>query len=1275
MKRALRKIAVALGAITALTFVTAAGIVIWACLSPSGLRFLAARVLPRLPAGVSIDTVSGRLAGPLELAGIAVRTDTMELRVARAELRWNPRALLDRTFDVEGLDVSGVDVVALAGIEPREPAEPLRLPERIELPVDVRVAAASIDAIRYFASPGTEPLAIEHVSAAGRLDGDALEVGELSVHAPLFDVSAAVSVVPRVPYVISGRLEWVVRPAGYPEVRGSAQLSGDSGLVTIEPRAAEPYEARATVRVAEPLTAPRIDGDAELTIEPAALGVTQLPVDAVHSRLSVRGPLDALEVTAHLDLAGGEIDGVTADLAARYAGDGVEVRALDLAEPVSGAALHASGRVTMDGEQPALDLTARWSNFGWPLRGDRQVRTDGGTLTLRGTLDDYTLALDGGLALADEVDGKVSASGTGGSDALRLERVEIEALRGRIAGQANVRWTPKLAGAAEVTATGIDPGVLLPGWPGQLGAHVRADAALDGDALSVALHELAVKGRLRDRPVDLDARGGYAGDTLRLDSLALRSGASSASTHGTAGSSLALEWRVESPDLADLWPGLAGRLSAHGGLSGPRARPRIGVEAHGSGLAFETSAVKDFDLAADVDVAGKAPSSLALAVAGARLPGVAAERLRLDGKGNAAHHELSLSAATSAGDAELALTGSLADPWTRAFAWTFDVGTATFGYAQLAPWTLREPASGRLTRTEAELERSCWQSSGAELCVEGTRVPGRLESRFALSQLPFDYFAALLAMPVSIDGGLSVEGTFEQLAKATPRFDARLFTSPGRIASGGGAAGDGRTVVAGGPPVTLAFGPAEGRVAMSDDRLEASLRVPFEDDGSVEASARIGTGDGAPFEKRSLDGRLSIAAASLGFVGNLVAELQNTQGSVNGDLRASGTVGSPRLAGTLALADGKATLPDANVQLEDVSVELTGDGANGLTVDARARSGGGNVNAAGRLSLSGGDSEGRITVDGDAFEVFDTPDAQIAVSPDLALTLTPGGLALTGTVTVPHARLTPRDTGTDAVAPSRDQRIVSSGDGADRADARPFSANVQLALGDDVSVQGYGLTGRLAGAVQIGQKPGEPATGTGTLRVENGVYEAYGQKLEIESGRVVFAGGPIDEPGVDIQAVRHPAEDVTVGARVRGLLTAPELSLYSEPSLPQQEQLSYLVLGRPLENASASESSAMSRAALALALKGGNFVSKRINQNLGLDTFGIEADTGQPAEKSEFVIGKYLTPSLYVSYGIGLFEPVNTVRLRYALARRWRLVTESSSEASGGDVIYNVERR
>jgi translocation and assembly module TamB len=56
------------------------------------------------------------------------------------------------------------------------------------------------------------------------------------------------------------------------------------------------------------------------------------------------------------------------------------------------------------------------------------------------------------------------------------------------------------------------------------------------------------------------------------------------------------------------------------------------------------------------------------------------------------------------------------------------------------------------------------------------------------------------------------------------------------------------------------------------------------------------------------------------------------------------------------------------------------------------------------------------------------------------------------------------------------------------------------------------------------------------------------------------------------------------------------------------------------------------------------------------------------------VIGKYLSPDLYVSYGLGLFEPVSTVRLEYTLDENWKLSTESSTFSSGGDIIYTIER-
>jgi len=55
------------------------------------------------------------------------------------------------------------------------------------------------------------------------------------------------------------------------------------------------------------------------------------------------------------------------------------------------------------------------------------------------------------------------------------------------------------------------------------------------------------------------------------------------------------------------------------------------------------------------------------------------------------------------------------------------------------------------------------------------------------------------------------------------------------------------------------------------------------------------------------------------------------------------------------------------------------------------------------------------------------------------------------------------------------------------------------------------------------------------------------------------------------------------------------------------------------------------------------------------------------------VLGRYLSPKLYVSYGVGLIEAVNTINLRYQLSDKWQLTGESG-QYQGADILYTIER-
>jgi len=147
--------------------------------------------------------------------------------------------------------------------------------------------------------------------------------------------------------------------------------------------------------------------------------------------------------------------------------------------------------------------------------------------------------------------------------------------------------------------------------------------------------------------------------------------------------------------------------------------------------------------------------------------------------------------------------------------------------------------------------------------------------------------------------------------------------------------------------------------------------------------------------------------------------------------------------------------------------------------------------------------------------------------------------------------------------------------------------------------------------------------------------------------------------------------NVTAGIQASGRLKQPRLELFSIPAMGQTDTLSYLLLGRPMETASGEDGAMMAQAALALGLSGGDQLARTIGDRFGLDEMRVESnDTG---EEASLVLGRYLSPQLYVSYGVGLVGAFNTLNLRYMFAQKWQLKAESGAK-HGADLMYTFER-
>jgi translocation and assembly module TamB len=267
-----------------------------------------------------------------------------------------------------------------------------------------------------------------------------------------------------------------------------------------------------------------------------------------------------------------------------------------------------------------------------------------------------------------------------------------------------------------------------------------------------------------------------------------------------------------------------------------------------------------------------------------------------------------------------------------------------------------------------------------------------------------------------------------------------------------------------------------------------------------------------------------------------------------------------------------------------------------------------------------------------------------------------------GQVSVPWARVELVEVPPMAVPPSRDVVFVDE----DTPAAPEVYARIEVVIGPDVHFEGFGFASDVEGELRVRQEPRAQPTVLGELRFVDGRFAAYGQNLEIDPGRVVFSG-PVADASLDVTALRTASDGTVAGFLVSGNIMSPEIEITSDPAMADADALSYIMYGK---NLTENDPSQQEQVVGAVAALGANVVTTRLAGKIGLDEARIE---GATKDQAQLIAGKYLSPSLYVSYGLGLFKPSNTFRIKYLLSSHWAVQAESG-DANGGDVLYQIER-
>ncbi|MBE0556975.1 MAG: translocation/assembly module TamB domain-containing protein, partial [Proteobacteria bacterium] len=288
--------------------------------------------------------------------------------------------------------------------------------------------------------------------------------------------------------------------------------------------------------------------------------------------------------------------------------------------------------------------------------------------------------------------------------------------------------------------------------------------------------------------------------------------------------------------------------------------------------------------------------------------------------------------------------------------------------------------------------------------------------------------------------------------------------------------------------------------------------------------------------------------------------IQESRGELDADLRVSGTWQAPEVGGSLKLAGAGAYLPTAGIHVQDIQFAMRLEKGL-LRVDSfRAASGPGHIEGTALVRFKGWQVAGyEGSINGERFQTVYLPELQILSTPRLTFEGDPAKLAIRGEVLLPELIILGPPT-REIVRPSEDVIVEGMPKPDEKAFPLALDVQVRLVLGDRVLVQAEGIDARLGGSVDLVLQSLDRITSRGEIRVVSGRYRAYGADLEIVRGRLSYAGGPINQPTLDILALRTAGE-VRAGITAGGLLRAPVIKLYSEPPMPDVDILSYILFG------------------------------------------------------------------------------------------------------------------
>jgi translocation and assembly module TamB len=1267
-------------AIFTIVVVALAGLV-WFALSDRGLSYIASRVAARSGGQVTVENPSGSIANSMRFGRVTWRGADVTLVADDVVVDWKPGALLGRHLLIRGLGARKVQLSLKPSTGPTKPPTDLTLPLAIDID---RLAIGEFD---WQAGPRTGRITGLELGYSGGKTGH--QIRDLSLVSDYGKLTGNLTVGARDPLPVQGSV--TLDGAGPIEgAHADVTLAGPLARLDVAAKGAYREASLAITAVATPFgSTPFASATADIALLDASTFDPALPKTRARVHLAfapqgggIAGTFDAVNMDP------GPIDRERlpfARFAAKFALAPPELRLDDVVAAIAdGGTARGSGVVTLTGASRGVRFRLDVADFDLSKLDTKLVATRmsgrlaGDANQARQTIEGDVRERDTMLAFAATID-----------DA-RIDVREFRASRGggSLAGRATLLRNDANDFTLQARVQNLDPSRFGSLPSASLDGTVEAKGVLHPQLRVTAAADLAPSSRYENVAVAGTVKGMFTRSTasdLTVDVTLASAHVKASGAVGAPNNRLAID--IDAPDLATVAPllpaslphPLAGSLRANAHLALAPGVVGGDVSWHAQALRAGDYRAATLEGRASVAAGGTTRASLASRTLtfDVKATTLASGTRELDAvhvaaSGTLAHHHVTLDARNGAIDLSVAVDGALRNvddlehaQWNATVASFENRGSVPVRIAAGANIVAR---AGYAQITNAQLDVAEGRASVGEL----TWNHGRITTRGSFTGVPLATAARLAGRKLPLDATLVLGG--EWSIAADPRLNGTFSVKRERgdvIADIPGVDGTRREGM--GIETLLLAG------TFRNDTLDARASFVSSRAGSVSGTATIGAVAGAPAGiidpkaplRLAVQGTLASLAVFQPWFGTEFA----VDGRANLDVAATGTVGAPLWTGALEGTALRINAPKYGVHVTNGTLRAH-VARNGIVLDALHFAGGdGTLDVSGLFALPGARSGAttQLTWNAAHFRVANRPDLRFVVDGSGTVAFENARLALQGQITVVegHVEYEPSPTGqlaSDIVIEGRPRKVETT-----TAARSPLALDVIIDLGNRLSFTGEGLDARLAGRIHVTTNASGRVQASGTIRAVNGTYYAFGQKLTIDRGRVIF-DGPIDNPALDVIALRKNLP-VEAGVAISGTVKVPQVRVTSNPPVPENEALAWLVTGQGLNTSGRIDYGALSAASAALLGRGGKPFTAEIAQRFGLDEIslqssGTSASTGTQSTLNQVVVfGKRISDRLTLGYEQGLSLASSALRLEYALTNRVTIRAEAGT-TSGVSIVY-----